>query len=58
MNRIYCRDCKQFMIKERQGFTVGLGETGVSVRGDEYKCRTCGKVIYGDFGEPFEVGKK
>jgi len=46
------------MIKERQGFTVGLGETGVSVRGDEYKCRTCGKVIYGDFGEPFEVGKK
>ncbi len=57
MNRIYCGDCKAFLVKERTGFTVRLSEN-VFVRGDQYRCLGCGHVVYGDFGEPFEARKK
>ncbi len=59
MNRIYCLDCERFFLKEKTGFTVALDDTGGSivVRGDLYKCPGCGREVYGDFGEPYEVRK-
>ena len=59
MNRIYCVSCSCFMKKERTGFQVTIAQNPrIDVRGDEYRCSECDRLVYGDFGEPFEVGKK
>jgi len=58
MNRIYCVECREFMAKEKTGFTISLSGFYMHVRGDLYRCPRCKKEVYGDFGEPFEVKPK
>ena len=58
MNRVYCVECREFMVKEKTGFTVSLSGSVMHVRGDLYRCPRCKKEVYGDFGEPFEVQPK
>jgi hypothetical protein len=54
MNRIYCVDCDQFLVKLKNGFEVPLGHDGeYFVRGDSYQCPACLRIVYGDFGEPY-----
>jgi hypothetical protein len=41
------------MKKTRTGFMINYSGT-LWVRGDEYKCPRCSRIVYGDFGKPFE----
>ena len=59
MNRIYCGDCRKFFVKIKTGFTISLEKTdgGRVVRGDMYQCDGCKRIVYGDFGEPFDISR-
>lgn len=42
------------MVKEKTGFSIAIPGTSLTVRGDEYMCPGCKRIVFGDFGEPFQ----
>ena len=58
-NRIFCIDCWKFMEKVQTGFNIRIGgpHSGRAVRGDRYECKSCGRTVLGDFGEPFDLAE-
>lgn len=53
--KVFCNECKAYMVKVRTGLLV---RDGYAVRkGDLYTCEFCGNDVISDFGEPFDYAQ-